>query len=90
MLLAEDGPRVIDFGIARALDGTVLTSPGSVLGTPLYMSPEQAQGQPTGPASDMFSLGGVLYFAGTSGGPFEASSVPVEWPPSAVITSSRR
>ena len=68
MLLAEDGPRVIDFGIARALDGTVLTSPGSVLGTPLYMSPEQAQGQPTGPASDMFSLGGVLYFVGTSGG----------------------
>jgi len=70
VLLAEDGPRVIDFGIARAADGTVLTSAGSVLGTPSFMSPEQAQGEPTGPASDVFSLGGVLYFAATGAGPF--------------------
>jgi outer membrane protein assembly factor BamB len=70
VLLAADGPRVIDFGIARALDGTVLTSAESVLGTPSFMSPEQAQGQPTGPASDVFSLGGVVYFAATGANPF--------------------
>jgi outer membrane protein assembly factor BamB len=70
VLLADDGPRVIDFGIARALDRTAATLPGSVIGTPLFMSPEQAQGQLTGPASDVFSLGGVLYFAATGSGPF--------------------
>jgi outer membrane protein assembly factor BamB len=73
VLLAADGPRVIDFGIARALDSTgltSLTSTGSVLGTPSYMSPEQAQGQPTGPASDVFALGGVVYFAATGMRPF--------------------
>jgi outer membrane protein assembly factor BamB len=70
VLLAADGPRVIDFGIARALDGTALTSAESLLGTPSYMSPEQAQSQPAGPASDVFSLGGVLYFAATGTNPF--------------------
>jgi outer membrane protein assembly factor BamB len=70
VLLAADGPRVIDFGIARALDGTALTSAESLLGTPSYMSPEQAQSQPAGPASDVFSLGGVLYFAATGTSPF--------------------
>ena len=69
VLLAADGPRVIDFGIARALDGTVLTAAESALDSP-FMSPEQAQGLPTGPASDMFSLGGVVYFAATGDGPF--------------------
>jgi outer membrane protein assembly factor BamB/serine/threonine protein kinase len=69
VLLATDGPRVIDFGIARALDGTVLTAAESALETP-FMSPEQAQGLPTGPASDVFSLGGVVYFAATGDGPF--------------------
>jgi len=70
VLLATDGPRVIDFGIARALDGTVLTSAESLLGTPSFMSPEQAQGRPAGPASDVFSLGGVVYFAATGHYPF--------------------
>jgi serine/threonine protein kinase len=70
VLLATDGPRVIDFGIARALDGTVLTSAESLLGTPSYMSPEQAQSQPAGPASDVFSLGGVVFFAATGTSPF--------------------
>jgi outer membrane protein assembly factor BamB len=72
VLLAPDGPRVIDFGIARALDGTALTSAESLLGTPSFMSPEQAQGQQAGPASDVFSLGGVVYFAATGEGPFGA------------------
>jgi len=70
VLLAPDGPRVIDFGIARALDGTSLTSAESLLGTPSYMSPEQAQGHQAGPASDVFSLGGVVYFAATGANPF--------------------
>ncbi|HEY1624993.1 MAG TPA: PQQ-binding-like beta-propeller repeat protein [Streptosporangiaceae bacterium] len=70
VLMAQDGPRVIDFGIARSLDSTVLTAAESVLGTPSYMSPEQARGEKTGPASDMFSLGAVAYFAATGMAPF--------------------
>jgi len=70
VLMAQDGPRVIDFGIARPLDSTVLTAAESVLGTPSYMSPEQARGEKIGPASDMFSLGGVAYFAATGNAPF--------------------
>jgi outer membrane protein assembly factor BamB/predicted Ser/Thr protein kinase len=77
VLLADDGPRVIDFGIARAGDGTVLTSAGSVLGTPAFMSPEQAQGHPTGPASDVFSLGCVVYFAATGTSPFGSGTPTV-------------
>ena len=70
VLMAQDGPRVIDFGIARTVDSTVLTAAESVLGTPSYMSPEQARGEKIGPASDMFSLGGVAYFAATAMAPF--------------------
>jgi outer membrane protein assembly factor BamB len=70
VLLATDGPRVIDFGIARVLDGTRLTSTADVLGTPSYMSPEQAQGGSVDPPSDIFSLGGVVYFAATGQAPF--------------------
>jgi hypothetical protein len=66
VLLAEDGPRVIDFGISRALDATtVVTRAGATMGTPAYMSPEQARGQQTTPASDVFALGCVLGFAAT-------------------------
>ncbi|MGH3165745.1 MAG: serine/threonine-protein kinase, partial [Trebonia sp.] len=60
VLVAEDGPHLIDFGISRALDGTSLTRTGMVVGTPGYMSPEQAEGRPAAPASDVFSLGCVL------------------------------
>jgi outer membrane protein assembly factor BamB len=70
VLLAADGPRVIDFGISRALDSTVMTATGTVIGTPSFMSPEQAQGAPTGPESDVFSLGCLLVFAATGTGPF--------------------
>jgi outer membrane protein assembly factor BamB len=70
VLLASDGPRVIDFGIARALDGTQLTTTGFTLGTPGYMAPEQATGQPATPASDVFALGSVLCFAATGNAPF--------------------
>jgi outer membrane protein assembly factor BamB len=70
VLLAADGPRVIDFGIARVLEGTRLTTTDGVLGTPTYMSPEQAQGHSVDPPSDIFSLGGVVYFAATGQAPF--------------------
>lgn len=64
VLLAEDGPRVIDFGIARALDATALTGTGSTIGTPKYMAPEQFDPTATlTPAADVFSWGVVLSYA---------------------------
>ena len=70
VLLAADGPRVIDFGISRAVDATQLTQTGAVIGSPAFMSPEQFEGVAVEPASDVFSLGGVLAFAATGEGPF--------------------
>jgi len=74
VLLAADGPHVIDFGISRALNGTQLTAVGMVVGTPGYMSPEQAEGTLVGPASDVFSLGCVLAFAASANAPFGGGS----------------
>jgi len=70
VLLAEDGPRVIDFGIARALDGTSVTATRTVFGTVPFMSPEQAEGLDIGPASDVFALGAVIVYAATGSPPF--------------------
>jgi uncharacterized membrane protein YecN with MAPEG domain len=70
VLLAADGPRVIDFGISRAADGTALTAAGVVFGTPGFMSPEQAEGRGAGPASDVFALGCVVAWAAAGMGPF--------------------
>jgi len=70
VLLAEDGPRVIDFGISRAAESTMLTQAGLVVGSPGFMSPEQATGDEVGPPSDIFTLGAVLAFAATGEGPF--------------------
>jgi eukaryotic-like serine/threonine-protein kinase len=70
VLLAEDGPRVIDFGISRAAESTMLTQAGLVVGSPGFMSPEQARGHEVGPPSDIFTLGAVLAFAATGEGPF--------------------
>jgi serine/threonine protein kinase len=76
VLLAEDGPRLIDFGISRSMEAAALTRTGMVVGSPGFMSPEQAEGRPVGPASDVFSLGAVLTFAATGEGPFgEGSTV---------------
>jgi WD40 repeat protein len=72
VLLAADGPRIIDFGIARAAEATALTHTGLVIGSPGFMSPEQAEGREVGPPSDVFSLGAVLTFAATGDGPFGA------------------
>ncbi|MFE2411087.1 PQQ-binding-like beta-propeller repeat protein [Kitasatospora sp. NPDC059408] len=63
VLLALDGPHVIDFGISRAADGTGLTTTGSVIGSAPYMSPEQALGEPLAPASDVFALGSTVAYA---------------------------
>ena len=70
VLVAEDGPRVIDFGISRAAESTQLTQAGLVIGSPGFMSPEQAAGFEVGPPTDIFSLGAVLAFAATGAGPF--------------------
>jgi Protein kinase domain len=70
VLLATDGPRVIDFGISRAADGTSLTAAGVVFGTPGYMSPEQAEGRGAGPESDVFALACVVAYGATGTGPF--------------------
>ena len=76
VLLAEDGPRLIDFGISRSIEGSTLTRTGMVVGSPGFMSPEQAEGRPVGPPSDIFSLGAVLTFSATGEGPFgEGSTV---------------
>ncbi|WP_405823757.1 protein kinase [Streptomyces sp. NBC_01390] len=60
IIVAEDGPRVIDFGIARALDGTALTQTGFQIGTLGFLAPEQLVGGTLTPAVDMFALGVVL------------------------------
>ena len=72
VLMTGSGPRVIDFGIAKPLGNgfTQLTQPYQALGTPAYMSPEQARGEVISPASDVFSLGSVLVFAATGHPPF--------------------
>ncbi|MET8449072.1 protein kinase [Streptomyces sp. NPDC005209] len=69
IIIAEDGPRVIDFGIARALDGTALTQTGFQIGTPGFLAPEQLTGGALTPAVDMFALGVVLSQA-AGGAPF--------------------
>src|SRR6185437_4055962 len=70
VLLAADGPRIIDFGISRAAEGAGFTRTGFVACSPGFMSPEQAMGGETGPASDVCSVGSVLAFAETGQGPF--------------------
>jgi hypothetical protein len=70
VLLGEDGPCVIDFGISRAMEATSLTQTGLVIGSPGFMSPEQAEGDRVGPPSDIFSLGAVLAFAASGQPPF--------------------
>ncbi len=74
VLVAPDGPRVIDFGISLAAEDTALTQTGSVVGTPGFMSPEQLTAAPVGPPSDVFALGAVLAYAATGTGPFGTGS----------------
>ncbi|MFK4224781.1 protein kinase [Streptomyces sp. NPDC019890] len=79
VLVTIAGPRVIDFGIARALENASdeLTQTGVVVGSPGYMSPEQIQGERVGPAGDVFSLGSVLAYAATGRLPFGRSDTGI-------------
>ncbi|GLW51110.1 serine/threonine protein kinase [Streptomyces sp. NBRC 14336] len=75
VLLADDGPRVIDFGISRAAENLPLTETGQMIGTPPFMSPEQlTDARSVGPPSDVFSLGALLTYTLTGRGPFDADS----------------
>ncbi|MER5476429.1 serine/threonine-protein kinase [Streptomyces sp. NPDC002734] len=74
VLLAADGPRVIDFGISTAAEASVITRTGVVIGTPGFMSPEQLTGEPVTAAGDVFALGAVLAFAASGAGPFGTGS----------------
>ena len=76
ILLTPEGPRVIDFGIARAADAGTITHTGAAVGSPSYMAPEQATGGDTGPPGDVFSLGAVLTYAATGTAPFGGGSIP--------------
>ncbi|HVS34792.1 MAG TPA: bifunctional serine/threonine-protein kinase/formylglycine-generating enzyme family protein [Gemmataceae bacterium] len=76
-ILLENGVervKVADFGLARATDGSSLTQPGLVAGTPMYMAPEQAKGEVVDSRADLFSLGSVLYALCTGQPPFHAST----------------
>ncbi|WP_328685781.1 bifunctional serine/threonine-protein kinase/ABC transporter substrate-binding protein [Streptomyces sp. NBC_00343] len=78
ILLVPDGPRLIDFGIAKGVGTTALTAPDAVVGTPGYLSPEQTRtrGGEVGPGSDLFSLGCVLAYAATGRRPFGTGEAP--------------
>ncbi|MER6001029.1 serine/threonine-protein kinase [Nonomuraea angiospora] len=75
VLLGPGGPRVIDFGIARAMDDA-LTHTSSIVGTPAYMAPEQLAGQPVGPAADVFAWASVMAWAANGTPPFGQDTLP--------------
>nr|EIF91672.1 Ser/Thr protein kinase [Streptomyces tsukubensis NRRL18488] len=75
VLLAPDGPKVIDFGISRPVDSDLRTETGKLIGTPPFMAPEQFQRpREVGPAADVFAMGAVLVHAMTGRGPFDSDS----------------
>ncbi|MFB8764200.1 serine/threonine-protein kinase [Nocardiopsis alba] len=75
VILSPDGPKVLDFGIARAADGTVLTATGGLHGTPGWVSPEQYEGADATGYSDMFAWGGMVALAATGRDPFGKGAV---------------
>ncbi|WP_436776636.1 protein kinase domain-containing protein [Yinghuangia sp. YIM S09857] len=77
VMLGVDGPKVIDFGIARSAGATGLTRTGQTVGTMGFMSPEQFERSDVGPESDVFSAGAVLAYAATGHPPFPGDTLPV-------------
>src|SRR5260370_2378483 len=76
VLVSPDGPRVIDFGVARAAERIALTMTRGAVGTPAYMAPEQARDtRRATTASDIYSLGATMLFAATGHGPYRGDSV---------------
>ncbi|MFW5751087.1 MAG: protein kinase domain-containing protein, partial [Planctomycetota bacterium] len=75
MLSSRGVAKLCDFGLARALDSTAMTMEGSLLGTPLYMSPEACRGESVGPASDIYSLGVTWYQMLAGVPPFSAGNM---------------
>ncbi|MBC6458094.1 protein kinase domain-containing protein [Actinomadura sp. HBU206391] len=76
LVLTPDGPRVVDFGIARPDGADTITVPGSLLGTPGYIPPERIRDRRSGREGDVFAFGAVLVYAATGEGPFGAGSAP--------------
>jgi len=77
LLINHEGTiKLVDFGIAKLFGATEMTMAGSIVGTADFMSPEQADGKPATPRSDLYSLGSVLYAAVTGRAPFAGKSVP--------------
>src|SRR5262249_61217430 len=66
--------KITDFGLARTADDASISQSGIIAGTPMYMAPEQAQGEPLDQRADLFSLGSVLYQMGTGRPPFRANT----------------
>ena len=81
MVTVDGGVKIADFGIAKATtqlwSGTSLTTSGVTLGTPAYIAPEQAMGQPVGPASDLYSVGCMAHELFTGRPPFDATEAPM-------------
>ena len=70
LILAPDGPKVVDFGIARALDETTMTRTGVILGSSGWISPEHYRGEAVGPPADVYAWGLIVYFAATGRLPY--------------------
>ncbi|MFI6577978.1 protein kinase [Nocardiopsis sp. NPDC050513] len=72
VILSPAGPRILDFGIARAVEETAITRTGGVVGTPGWLAPEQYDGAPPAPAADMFAFGAIVAYASSGREPFGA------------------
>ncbi|USY19265.1 protein kinase [Nocardiopsis exhalans] len=77
VILAPEGPKVLDFGIARAVEETALTRTGGLVGTPGWISPEQYRGAEATDRSDVFAWGGLVAYAATGAGPFGTAASDV-------------
>ncbi len=75
MIARGDTVKILDFGVARLMSNAPITDPGSIIGTPAYMSPEQLRGEPVDQRSDIWSLGAVLYEMATGKAPFRGDTI---------------